>query len=247
MLEEKLNVGTLVNKTTRKSRQKGAIENIFRLILENHIDVFLGPEWLFMNHKKIYSQKQKDRIINIFAKRSQGLKSIIIPGTIMWQDDTFLYNTAPLISNGELIGEYHKQTDGGTVYEAKIRNCDKSRYKNKNTEGGLFFWNGFRIGIEICSDHSNSILKEFLKTKNERNTDLHLVSSCGMNLCAGNLTTCDDGYGFISDGVGVEANAMQREYDIEKDYIHIRTDCNISHKKVSKELKVFNISLFKMA
>ena len=174
------------------------------------MDIFLGPEWLFLPEERIYSKKEKEEIIDDIAEKTRDRDTLIIPGTIMWEDEEFFYNTSPLISKGRLIGETYKLGNGGSKDAAITdRGCKKKWHMDKflgnspyqevnfrKEHKGLFEWKGYRLGMEICCD------KGYILDIREPHVDLYFLVSCGRGLedGIGYLPIELGGYGLCSDG-----------------------------------------------
>ncbi|MBM3199306.1 hypothetical protein FJZ53_00090 [Candidatus Woesearchaeota archaeon] len=151
MLEEKIKAGLILEPTGGKELQKENLaEEIVRHVRNHDLDILLGPEWLFLPQGRMYNEQEKNQIISYISENIKSTDALIIPGTIMWENNTHVHNTAPIIQKGT-IREVHKFSDGGTKYTAKLRGCNKPKYKNFD-DPKTFKWRDYKIGIEICSD-----------------------------------------------------------------------------------------------
>ena len=210
MLEEKLRAGVFLKKTTHGADQDNLINNIADYIYNYELNIFLGPEWLFLPKNRLYTKKEKEGLIGKLSKKTRGTNTLIIPGSIMWFDNKFFYNTAPIISKGELLGEYHKKLHGGAVQLAMERGCDKKFFINGKS--GLFKWRGYNIGVEICADRG-LLHKEMVKNKSQF-LDLYFLASCGLSLTHGNkkdIPIKDLKYGLCSDGHDPKSEVIQKK------------------------------------
>lgn len=179
MLEEKLKAGIIVRETNHGFPQDNLVSDITHLIKDHSLDILLGPEWLFVPENRLYKKEEKENLLGNLVESSKGTGTLIIPGSIMWYDEQFCYNVAPVISNGKLLGEYHKRLDGGTIDMARDRKCKKPWFEGK--EFGIYQWNGLSIGIEICAD-KGELQAHLTKEKLDESLDLYFLVSCGSNL-----------------------------------------------------------------
>jgi len=179
MLEKKLKAGIMTGyKTFEKTPQGKLVSDISDYIHEYDLDILLGPEWLFMPEKRLYTKEEKKEILEEIAEKTKTRDTLIIPGTILWEDDKFFYNTAPIISEGKLKGEQHKWSDGGSRMKAFFRNCSKPKYKCFDKPRDVFKWRDYRLGIEICADMG--CLIKYLEESELPFLDLYFVVSDGV-------------------------------------------------------------------
>jgi len=213
MLEKKLRAGIVVKKTyADETYQKNLVDNIVNIIFKYDLDIFLGPEWLFLPKDRLYSKSEKEDIIDELADKTKSRDTLIIPGSMMWYDDKFFYNTAPVISGGKLIKESHKHSDGGSADLADKRDCFKQMYMKPNS--CLFNWRGNKSGVEICSDlgHLNEVLKRSNPSSiPEYFLDLYFFVSCGKSLSPSEMPVKRFRYALISDGNVPCAKVLQKE------------------------------------
>lgn len=205
--KEKLKVGIFIAYTPREE-QEGLASKITDCINKNSLDVFLGPEWLFVPHNRLYSRQEKEEIITKISEATKEKDTLIIPGSIMWYDKVSFYNTAPVISGGKLLGEYNKRLDGGTTELAAQRNWIFGSAELGNKDG-IYQWRKYRVGVEICADHG--LLKKSLVEQKQPMLDLYLLSSCGILIYASTLPIRDGGYGLCSDGMLRKAQVYRKE------------------------------------
>lgn len=228
MLEEKLQAGILTySSICGKVPQGRLVSDIADYVNDNELDILLGPEWLFMPETRLYSKKEKEGIIEELAEKTKTRDTLIIPGSIMWEDDTFFYNTAPIISQGKLIGEQHKYTDGGSKTKATFRNCSKPKYRDLEKKLDAFKWRNYRVGVEICSDMGK--LLNSLEESCKPFLDLYFLVSDGCMITSypKDMPVKDFGYGLNSDGDDL-AIVLRREgrnfktIDSEQEFKDIR-------------------------
>lgn len=207
MLEKKLKAGILAKGSQEGIEKSTLIENIVDHIDKYQLNIFLGPEWLFLPKDRFYSEAEKDEIIMKIAQKTTRMDTLIIPGSIMWEDKDFYYNAVPIIYKGISIGEAHKDSDGGTDSRAKERFCKKKRYRPRDyknademldrTREGIFKWKSYNMGVEICCDHG--YIKSGLKVSN---LDFYFLVSCGLGVIEGFLPIRKEGYALCSEGNG---------------------------------------------
>lgn len=162
---------------------------------------------------RFYQAEEKDDIISQLVKTTEGRNILSIPGTIMWEDEEYCYNTAPVIADGRLLDEYKKMTDGGSIALAKEKNCEKTYCCG--TKYGMYLWRNYKIGVEICADHG--YLKEFLDAKKEPYPELYMLTSCGMTLGSYITAVKMGGYALNSDGYYKVSGVSKREKIDNKD------------------------------
>lgn len=207
MLEKKLKAGILVEGAKKHTDKDVLIQNIVEYIDKHQLNIFLGPEWLFLPKNRFYSEAEKDDVIMGLAQKTSNMDTLIIPGSIMWEDKESYYNAVPIIYRGTLIGESHKDCDGGTEDRAKERFCKKKRYRPRDyknademfdrTRDGVFKWGEYGIGVEICCDQGH--IKTGLKISN---LDFYFLVSCGQGIIEKFLPIRKEGYALCSEGHG---------------------------------------------
>lgn len=207
MLEKKLKAGVLLENTEFGVPQEGIVSDVINYVNKYNLDIFLGPEWLFVPKQRLYSESEKENMVNELLSGTKERSTLIIPGTIMWEDEKYYYNSAPVISGGELLGEYYKILSGGTHGRAHARHCEKTWYGGKGP--GLYTWRDYAIGVEICADHG--LLKEKLDKNEDPLLDLYFLSSCGALLCSSWTPVKPLGYGLCSDGWKHASEVLQRK------------------------------------
>lgn len=214
MVKEKLKAGLILRNTgTDNLPQEGLLEEIIRSIHEDKLDIFLGPEWLFIPKDGLYTQEEKEIITSRLADTSKERNTLIIPGSIMWFDEKHFYNTSPIISEGQVLGEYNKHLDCGSSLRAHKRGYGHLGYRY-GTKFGRYNWRGYNLGVEICADRGE--LARFLKTRpDESLLDLYFLVSCGPYLSK-DIPVKNLGYGLCSNGTNLKTEVRKREDINEK-------------------------------
>lgn len=216
MLEKKLTAGVLVQGSEKHIDKDVLINKIVSFVNVYELDIFLGPEWLFLpkkSEKRLYSESEKDEILGEIAEKTKDTESLIIPGSIMWEDKKFYYNAAPLISEGMIIGEAYKDGDGGTSGIARKSGKKQFRPWTPKTEedlldrtkDGIFKWREYDVGVEICCDHGH------IRKLKVYDLDLYFLVSCGQDIMKGSLPIRQGGYALCSEGSRKVSQVYQRK------------------------------------
>ncbi|MDP2906991.1 MAG: hypothetical protein Q8O03_03555 [Nanoarchaeota archaeon] len=215
MLEKKLKVGILIKDTHHSLRGNVASKNIVREIKAGinkyDLDIFLGPEFIFALENRLYNKQEKDNLLKELAEPTKNKDTLIIPGSIVWEDGSYFYNTAPIISKG-IINEYHKhEKDGYSLSFAEAKNCKTKKYYS-GTKPAIVSWRNYRIGVEICIDSAYRRLYSFLQEKHRPLLDLYFLVSCGAQIShADQIPIKNLGYGLCSDGEEPTSEVLQRD------------------------------------
>lgn len=232
MLEKTLRAGIIVENTSAGVPQGGLVNKITDYINYYKLDILLGPEWLFLPDKRLYTKAEKERTIGRIAENTKDRDTLIIPGSILWEDGDLFYNTAPLISKGQLIGEYHKFYDGGDAGKAKDKGCVKKKHAERVKE--IFSWKGYRIGLEICAD--SGLLNEHMGKSNDPLLDLYFLVSCGLTLHELSRLPVDiGGYGLCADGSGPECMVFKKKEN--------QNNKAVKSRKVSKQFHIYRLKM----
>lgn len=115
----------------------------------------------------------------------------------------------------------------------KYYDIDTSEGENKEcpTDGlSIFEYNGLRIGVEICLDHSRQRLVHHLYKHPDDYVDLQIVTSCGMSVRAnaviakkeGVVFNCDGEYELKDQNAGIDGNCCHTSLQKVKQSITIR-------------------------
>ncbi|MCM3443129.1 carbon-nitrogen hydrolase family protein [Metabacillus halosaccharovorans] len=156
-----LQSGPFQDKESRKNR----IERLgaqFDKALEDYpeADLFVFPELMSspyfctIQEKTLfdYAEPLEGETVSYFVKKSKEAKvTIIVPIAEKARENTY-YNTAVVISDGEVLGTYRK-THIPTLQLASLA-TDEQYYFDRGTEFPVFQVKGYKIGILICFDRS---------------------------------------------------------------------------------------------
>ncbi len=191
---ERLKIAMIAVETFMPPMNYGFAGNPLELIAEavsHNPDVILAPEFFLYSGGRPAAEEKKHEIIQRIADIAGDGKRLIIPGTLIWQRQGKARNTALIIAGDEIM-EYHKTTDGGTGYIASAR---KMKPVYGNEKGKIFNWGGLDVGLELCSDHWNDLLKS-----RRRSLDIQAVIGCGMDFQDTHSAVRQGGYALNCDG-----------------------------------------------
>lgn len=171
--------------------------------------IFLAPEHLFRRSsaEMALHQDQKDRVIGGVKQISaQHGDAMIIPGTVVWREETGFAkffgrkfearNTAFVFQNGTVLHQYNKHSDAGELTDAEKQH---SKFRAGQKLGVFSCW-GIRFGLEICQDHTKSILINQINQKKKTPVDVHLILSSTVGNQPGKIATRDGGLVVHADG-----------------------------------------------
>jgi len=208
MLEKKLKAGIIIEDTPSLMgfNERKLIRRISRYV-STGLDILVGPEWLFMPKEKLYSKSEKDSLVEEIANTTKDYNSLIMPGSIMWEDDSYFYNTAPVITKGKILGEYHKYFDGGSSTYAIDRGCKKLKYEKK--QQGIYPWQDYKLGVEICAD--GGLLYCRLPEEERQSFDFYCLISSGSTLFKRHMPLKIGGYALNSNGADPYSIVVKKE------------------------------------
>lgn len=170
--------------------RRSPLERISEVIGMYNPDLIVAPEFFMNNERRIYTRAEKEGL----AQKIAGISGdrLIVPGTILWQEDGLMKNTAIAASEGKVIAEHDKSTDGGEALIAQTYGL--SPFYGK-WEACMFPWRGLDIGLEICMEHGDKMLK-----KKGNKVDLQIVPGHGGQLRPHSLHLKNQGYALVCDG-----------------------------------------------
>lgn len=155
-------------------------------------DIVVGPELYLLHENGPLSTEELKHCKSLFKKASK--QTLIIPGTIIYQKDGFVSNTAFGFHKGEEVLSYNRFGDATTREIAK-------EYGLKTKKGILakevctLDYEGLRIGVEICS--GSGLLERGGKVGNDI---VFLLSSGFPFLFKSLLAVKKGGYAVVVDG-----------------------------------------------
>lgn len=180
-----------------KEKQDFLLDTIAWDIQHYDLDILLGPEFLFVFNDRPYPKEKKQALIDRLIEISTLRDVLIVPGTVIWEDEKYFYNDAPVIYNGKLIAEYYKHLGAGTLLRNTVKEGNKSLYEGKDT--CLFTWRKYRVGLEICAD--NGLLQDYLDKNKIPYPDLYLLPSYGFTFKGLSISASGKG---LTDGGTIE-------------------------------------------
>lgn len=214
-LKRNLNVALVKALTGRKEGNKdvfaycggNALERIIKTANTYNPDILVAPEFMFYDGKRILTEDEKKYIEARIAQEINRKDMLVIPGSIMWHNPNeggLVKNTSPVITDGKVIAEHMKATDGGCESIARKHELSYAKGPEKGT---IFPWKELDIGLEICVDHGHGMLK-----KGGKQVDIHIVPASGMSHCYWNDCARDNGYFILCDGFeGYQNIVLQRK------------------------------------
>ena len=136
--------------------------------------------YLYSSIKEISSQHSDVIIVagSIFYTKTKGLI----------RKSTVGLNVCPVLKNGEFLYKYYKKNDDGNLKKADIN----ARFEHKSTNP-VFKSDGIQFGIEVCLDHNDNVLRDWVNTGNSR-VDIHLYISATNTHRVSNLQARTGGY-----------------------------------------------------
>lgn len=186
-------------KTHPSIPRSNPLERIAETIEMHNPDLIVAPEYFLNNEKRIYTRQEKDGLVQKIADISGD--RLVVPGTILWQENGYMRNTVVAVSNGKVLAEHDKSIDGG---ESLIAQTYGLLPFYGNLEACVFPWKGLDIGIEICCEHKHGSLK-IGGTK----IDLQIVSGHGSELIEDAFALKSGGYIIICDGMRPRINGIR--------------------------------------
>lgn len=179
------------------------LERIISIANTYNPDILVAPEFMFYDGKRILAEDEKKYIEQRIAQEVLNKDMLVIPGSIMWHNPKkggLVKNTAPVISEGRVVAEHIKASDGGCEEIAKKHGL---RYARGPEEGTTSHWKGLNIGLEICADHSYGMLK-----KSGKQVDIHIVPASGKSHYWCNNCSKYNGYFILCDGFEGRSNVV---------------------------------------
>lgn len=187
-------------KTHPSIPRRSPIERLEETIKLYNPDLIVAPEYFMNNERRIYTREEKEGLIKRIADVSGD--RLIVPGTILWQEDGLMRNTAVALSEGKIIAEHDKSTDGGEALIAQPYGL--SPFYGK-WEACMLPWRGLDASLEICTEHGDKMLKEKGKRVN-----LQIVLGHGGQLRPHSLHLKTQGYAIVCDGQRPRTSEIQQ-------------------------------------
>ena len=132
----------------QKSLTEGLNLSVFKRLASLKSDFLLLPEFFFadMGVKDYQSAADKSQYaLDWLLKLNESYKGVIIGGSIVQKEDDKLYNSTPIISNGEVIDWYRKRN----------LTPEESQLVSPGSEPGIFILKGHRFAVLSGADIQN--------------------------------------------------------------------------------------------
>lgn len=148
--------------------------------LNSHPNVLVAPEWFLNKQGSFLTCQEKQALEEQLLQVSSSSEAMVVPGTLPWVDTRGHYhNTALALSKGRILSRYDKQNDGG---DEALGQQQGFPWVAGKTPPPVFLWRGLRVGLEICRDHGDGLLRWNLEKHAKPPLDLHLVVAAGVPL-----------------------------------------------------------------
>ncbi|MDD4877559.1 MAG: hypothetical protein PHO02_00810 [Candidatus Nanoarchaeia archaeon] len=177
-------------KTHPSIPRRNPVARIEETISQYNPDLIVAPEYFLNNERRIYTREEKEGLVKRMADISG--ERLIVPGTILWQEDGLMRNTAVALSEGKVLAEHDKSIDGKDCVLAESYGL--SPFYGK-WEACMFKWKGLKVSLEICAEHM-----EGLQKKKGRKPNLQIVTAYGAYMNNSTMRVKNKGYAIICDG-----------------------------------------------
>lgn len=163
-------------------------------------DLIVAPEYFLNNEKRIYTRQEKEGLVQRIADISGD--RLIVPGTILWQEDGLMRNTAVAVSEGKVLAEHDKSIDGkdGIIAESYKLSPFYGKW-----ETCMFKWNGLKVSLEICAEHM-----EGLQRKEGKKPNIQIVPAYGADMDSSTMHVKNKGYAILCDGQRPRMSEVRR-------------------------------------
>ena len=179
-------------------------EILCSLIAEDSAHMLMAPSCSFHLNGGILNMEKKGQYVEDLRAESLNRNVLVFPGSFVWADKGKLYNSTPIIYNGKILFEYYKRTDGGEN-ELGLRYGLEPVFGGKNS--GIFAWKDYKLGIELCGDNHEGVLKDDKKVSD---LDFHIVLASGRSyLYDQTIIAKPGGYAFLCDGMNPKTEVRQ--------------------------------------
>lgn len=181
--------------------RRNPVERIEETISQHNPDLIVAPEYFMNNERRIYTREEKDTLVQRIADVSGD--RLIIPGTILWQENGEMRNTLFAVSDGKALAEHDKSVDGGDKLIAQCYGINEVHYGE--WKACAFPWKGFDVSLEICMEHGDKLLKE-----TGEHADLQIVAGHGAVIRPHALHLKTQGYAIVCDGQRPRTSEIQQ-------------------------------------
>lgn len=178
-------------------------EKIRNYLKDPELDILVAPEYFFYFGKPC-TREEFENDLEELVDMSSGKHTLLMPGTFMWDDGNGnVYNTLPIICDGNVILNYDKRTNGG---EREILDDRFNKTYAPGVKPGRFECKNLRMGVELCSDHSYATLRN----EGTDDLDLQLLVAAGKGLNWKKLALKEEGYLLRCDGYQPETEVWRK-------------------------------------
>lgn len=138
------------------------------------VDVLLAPEY-FLNSpdRKPLDKEQFENLRRKLEEWTAGSNRLVVPGTVTWTDGVSYRNTTLAVSNGRTLLQSSKRSDVGDESAEELGL--KWGYEDAPP---AFRWRGHDVGVEICFDHEQGVLK----SGGVKDLDLQIIVAVGISV-----------------------------------------------------------------
>ncbi len=199
--------------TTRQTGGTLIWQVIDRAIAAN-ADVIVLPEWM-LKPERDYAAFKRD----VERLRALSHGRLIVPGTFCVIDRVGRRrNLALAFADGRVLFTYAKQADGGDIRHAEALGVTWERGKRP----GVFTWRGMQVGIEICADHREKLLRKH----DGPALHLQILTADGMDLNPDAVAVGNGGLVIVCDQRSTTngAHHMQDGVITKMPYTHVSSD-----------------------
>lgn len=157
------------------------------------LPVFQAPEWFFRRPDRPYTPAEKNAVVAMLAERSANYPNLmIVGGTILWAqgldnpgaggENIKVYNSAPVIMNGQVIRLYDKKNEGGDIAGYEHLNIGMANW-TPGEASNLFSVSNVNFAIDVCADTTDGKAKReyYARTAEGRSggagVDVHLITA----------------------------------------------------------------------
>lgn len=129
-------------------------------------DILIGPEYALQGTRPL-TQREVTKLCKVYSQVTKNVP-LAIAGTVLWTDETHMYNTALIFCFGEKREQDKTPDDCDAAYAKSLGLEAKARFSMRKYHIGKV-----SVGIEVCSE--NGIIAETTKEY----VDLGILLACG--------------------------------------------------------------------
>jgi hypothetical protein len=196
----------------------GQVDSLLKKMAgDDGVHILVAPEYYFNPRGeigKVYKQQgplavsrseKHDIYAGLKKISSRAGKLVIVAGSIFYTKTTSSglrgLNVCPVLRNGRFLTKNYKAQDDGNL----SKGTDDAEYTSK-ASNPCFTVNGVRFGVEVCMDHADRTLKNFL---NGGSVDVHILISDGVTPDNSRIAAKTGGYVIHCDLSGDQKAAVR--------------------------------------